>query len=65
MIKIEIKTCEQYVLAELEEYKKKVDELEEVIEKLGNISDFLAALLYEYDPQWDSKILGEGSKIPS
>ena len=65
MIKIEIKTCEQYVLAELEEYKKKVDELEEVIEKLENISDFLAALLYEYDPQWDSKILGEGSKIPS
>lgn len=65
MIKIEITTLEQYVIAELEEYKKKVDELEETIEKLREISDFLASLLYEYDPQWDSKILGEGSKIPS
>ena len=65
MIKIEITTCEQYVLTELKDAKAEIEELEETISQLKEYTGFLTALLFEYDPQWDSKLLGEGDKIPS
>ncbi len=70
MIKIEITTCEQYVLAELEDAKRMIDDLENKVEELSIVSDMLAAVLNEYDPDWmrkvfkDPKVKGGGG-VPS
>ena len=66
MIKLEITTCEQYVLAELEDAKNEVERLQKLVDELEEGSNNLYMFLCILCPDWMEQLFGNnGRRKPS
>lgn len=62
---MEISTCEEYVIAELEEAKDHIEELEGQLQAAFTTIYKMGQLLYGYDKEWTKWLKGEDEEVPS
>lgn len=62
---MEFSTCEEYVIAELEEAKDKIESLQEELEAAGRVILRLGELLYGYDKDWPKWFKGNQEGVSS